>query len=157
MRSIIIVLALTSSAAASDNYAVVGLGTSVANNTPGWMLRVEQRVDTADSSGDGKVFGGRVGLELWQSGAHTGFSVPMGYYVGGQAGGARAILGGGLGMWAFTFHDGESDGGFAPFSSSTVDLRLGKLLISFDARISRQLGGDEDDFNVYSFMLMVGK
>ena len=159
MRSFILLLALTSSAAASDNYAAVGLGTSVANNKPGWMLRVESRVDAPASETHDieKVFGGRIGLELWRSGSHTGFNVPMGYYFGGQKGIARAMIGGGLGLWAFTFHDGESDGGLAPFASSTVDLKLGKLLISFDTRIARQMSSDAGDFNVYSFVLMVGK
>jgi hypothetical protein len=157
----IVLLALTNTAAASgDKFGLVGLGTSVVDGASGWMFRTEHRNDFVDTDVDeaSAIVGGRIGIELWRVADQTGFSVPLGFYVGGQVDSVRATLGGGVGLWAFTVRDRDSnDGGAAPFVSSTVDVRFGKLLMSLDARISRQVHDSSDNFNVYSFMIMVGK
>jgi len=159
--AIVLVLALSGTAAASaDGMTVVGLGTSSATGEPGWILRVEGRTDSGRAHGDDDeraITGSRIGLEAWRTGHHFGFAVPLGWYVGAQVRSVRATLGVGVALWAFDHTEDETFQGAAPFASSTIDLMLGNLVISLDARLSRQLFGERSDFNLYSLILMVGK
>ena len=157
MRSLLLLLALSTSAAASERAGgVVGIGTAFAHDDPGWMFRAESRSMWRDA--DGLVFGGRVGLELWSAGDSTGFAMPIGFAVGGETDLARATLGAGIGLWAFDFgaDTAETSGGVAPYVSSALDFTVNKVLVSIDMRVSRQVVSEQDDYFVYSVLLMFG-
>lgn len=161
MRSLLLLLALSSAAAASERSGgVVGFGTSFAHDDPGWMFRVESRSMSRvrGDADEGMVIGGRAGLELWSAGGSTGFAMPIGFAVGGQTDLARATLGAGLGLWAFDFGggSGNTSGGVAPYVSSALDFTVGKVLVSIDMRVSRQVVSEQSDYNVYSVLLMFG-
>lgn len=164
MRLVVLsILLLAGAAEASDRghgYGAVGLGTSVATNNEGWALRAEYRGDITDNDDDEAegLAGARVGFDFWGNSGHWGFAMPIGYYVGAQVNTVRTTLGGGVGLWAFE-RDGGSDThyGVAPFLSSSLEFVLDKALVSLDARLSRQVMGEMDDYNVYSVMVMIGK
>lgn len=148
----------TAAHAEGSRFAMFGLGTSMAANEPGYALRVEHRLD-ATRTGDGDtepVVGGRMGFEIWDAGGHWGFAMPLGFYAGGQVEQLRTTLGGGVGLWTFKSR-GDVHYGVSPFASASLEGTIGKLVLSLDGRLSRQIIAETADFNVYSVMLMVGK
>ncbi|MDQ3336203.1 MAG: hypothetical protein M4D80_13625 [Myxococcota bacterium] len=158
MRWLIALLFLTSTAyAEGQRFAAFGLGTSVASNEPGWALRAEHRFDSGDPDENEPLFGARIGLDMWDAGGHWGIAMPLGTYLGAQVGSMRTTIGGGIGLWTFEKSGGEVHFGISPFASASLEGSVGKLLLSLDGRLSRQVIGETADFNVYSVMLMVGK
>lgn len=150
-----IVLASSTARAERTRFSAFGLGTAIAANEPGWVVRAEHRLDLTDD--DDGIIGSRIGVETWDAGGHWGFAMPIGMYAGGQAKAMRTTIGGGVGLWTFEKSGGALHFGVAPFASASVEGVAGKLLISLDGRLSRQVIGETADFNVYSVMLMVGK
>lgn len=160
MRStIVLLLVLSGTASANTDFGMVGLGSTFADGKPGWILRTELRMDLdfTEEDDNSAIWGARIGLELWGTGAKTGFSIPVGLYQGAQIAHTRMTVGAGVGLWAVDRHDQRSHQGFAPFVSSSIELWREELLISLDVRLTRQLVAEARDFNVYSVMLMVGK
>ena len=158
-RYLLLLLVLSGSAAASERAGgLVGVGTAFAHDQPGWMVRIESVAESHKSDDDEFISGGRVGIELWSAGGSTGMSFPVGGFIGGETDLARATLGGGVGLWAFDF-SGVGDGvkgGVAPYLASSVQFSIGKMLVSIDARVSRQVIGEASDYNVYSVLLALG-
>jgi hypothetical protein len=161
MRFLVLVVfvVVTTARAEGSRFVLFGLGTSIAENEPGYALRMEHRLD-ATRTGDGDtepVVGGRMGLEIWDAGGHWGFAMPVGFYAGGQVEQLRTTLGGGVGLWTFERSRGDVHFGVSPFASASLEGTIGKtLVVSLDGRLSRQVVMETADFNVYSVMLMVG-
>lgn len=154
----LLLLVLTSSAAHAEGsrFSMVGLGTSMAANEPGWAFRTEFRQDVNDRKDD-PLFVSRIGLETWDAGGHWGFSMPLGFYSGAQVGAMRTTLGGGVGLLTFEKNTNGLHFGVSPFVGATLEGSVGTLHISLDGKLARQVVGETADFNVYSVMLMVGK
>lgn len=154
---LVLSIVLAAGPARADGFSAFGLGSAIAENEPGWGLRVEHRGDLTDREG-GALVGLRFGLDTWDAGRHWGFAMPIGMYAGGQAKSMRTTIGGGLGLWTFEKSSGsELHFGVSPFASASLEGSAGKLHISLDGRLSRQVIRSADDFNVYSVMLMVGR
>jgi len=155
-----LVLVASTARADGDRFVVFGLGTSMAANDPGWALRVEHRLDATRTSAHARgepLVGGRMGVETWDAGGHWGFAMPMGMYFGGQVNSMRTTIGGGIGLWTFERGGGDVHFGISPFASASLEGTVGKMILSLDGRLARQVIAETGDFNVYSVMLMVGK
>lgn len=156
----LLVLMLTASAAHADGdrFALAGLGTSIVEQAPGWVFRIESRIDTTRTDEDepSGVTGGHVGIDAWSANSRWGFSMPLGWYAGAQAKSMRTTIGGGLGMFAL---EGGRDftGGIAPFANATLEKTAGELMIVLEARLARQVIVEQPDHNIYSVMLMAGR
>ena len=129
------VLAATPAHADGARFAMVGLGSSLAIDEPGWAFRAEQRLDATridDDEASGLV-GARFGLEAWEAGSHWGFAMPLGVYAGAQVSRVRTTLGGGVGLWTFEKQDSKLHYGVSPFASASLEGSVGKLALSLDA------------------------
>ena len=157
MRWLIALFLLTGPAHADQRFAAFGLGTSMAQNEPGWAFRMEQRLDTGHPEKSDPLVGVRIGLDTWDAGGHWGIAMPIGVYTGAQVKAMRTTLGGGVGLWTFDKSGGQVHFGVSPFASASLEGSVGKLLVSLDGRLARQIVGETGDFNVYTVMLMVGK
>jgi hypothetical protein len=140
------------------HYTLYGIGTAIGKDqSPGVDVRIEKRLDATRTDEDDEAFvaQGRIGVDVWSAGDHWGFSFPLAWQMGGQAKSIRSTIGGGLGLFAFA-RDHQEHFGIAPFGSTSLEMTMGKVIISLDGRIARQVVHATDDFNVYSVMLMFG-
>jgi hypothetical protein len=158
MLVLAMVLASSNAFAGADHFTFYGAGTAFANNEAGLMLRIEKRVDiTSYNDEEAPVWGARIGLEYWTAGGYNGIAMPVGFYAGAKVGDVRTTLGAGVGLWALELTGAEFSGGIAPYVSSTLELlHIEDRVIALEGRLSRQVLGDRDDFNVYSVMLSFG-
>jgi hypothetical protein len=159
MRALFVLLLLTGVAHAEGRrFSLIGLGTSVVEQAPGWAFRIESGfdVDDADEDEGGGIMGGSTGIDVWSANERWGFSLPIGYHVGGQMKGVRSRIGGGFGLLAL---EGGSTftGGISPFANASIEKTTDELIIALEGRITRQVIAEQPDHNVYSVMLMAGR
>jgi hypothetical protein len=158
-RALLALLVLAGAAhAEGKQFTLIGLGTSIVEQAPGWVFRIEtgfdtERTDEDDGSG---IMGGSTGIDVWSANDRWGFSFPIGYYVGGQMKGMRSRIGGGFGLLAL---EGGSTftGGISPFANASIEKTAGELIIAVEGRLTRQVIAEQPDHNVYSVMLMAGR
>lgn len=158
MRAIFVVLLLAIPAHAGSKLVLLGAGNATVDEAPGWIVRAEARLDFNDTDDEPHlVFGNSFAVEAWSAGEHEGFAVPVGWYAGAQVGHARTTLGVGFTVWAYELTKTPAAKGIAPFANATLEATAGKLAISLDGRIARQVLLDTEDFNVYSVLVMLGR
>jgi hypothetical protein len=159
MRWSIVLLLLSSVAHADgDRFSLMGLGTSVVDDTAGWDFRIESGSDAlnVDTDTASVIMGAHVGLDVWGANGRWGFSLPIGWYTGAQASSMRSRIGGGIGLITLEGGDGFT-GGIAPFASTALEKTMGELIVAVEGRVTRQIISDERDHNVYGVMLMAGR
>jgi hypothetical protein len=159
VRALLVVLLLTGVAHAEGRrFSLIGLGTSIVEQAPGWVFRIETGFDTerADEDEGSGITGASTGIDVWSANDRWGFSFPIGYYLGGQMKGMRSRIGGGFGLLAL---EGGSTftGGISPFANASIEKTAGELIIALEGRLTRQVIAEQPDHNVYSVMLMAGR
>lgn len=151
------VLGLAATARADDHHFMAGIGAGMTDEA-GWVARFAQTLDAGHTVDGEPIAGLRTGLDVWHVGDHAGFSLPAGFYLGGRAGDVRTTLGGGLG--AFTLdhdgHMGNTTVGISPYASATLEVVAGRLIATFEARATRQVLADADDYTLWSVLVLVG-
>ena len=159
MRALLVLVLFASVAHADgDRFSLMGLGTSITEQVPGWVFRIESRFDArrADEGGD-VISGGHVGLDVWSANGRWGFSLPIGWYIGGEAMSMRSTIGGGIGLITLEGGGGRITGGLSPFANATIEKTAGELMLAIEGRLTRQVIAEQSDHTVYSVMLMAGR
>ncbi|MBA3392624.1 MAG: hypothetical protein H0T89_08270 [Deltaproteobacteria bacterium] len=157
--ALLLLLGLAATARADgDHHAVLGIGTQVVRE-PGWVFRLQQSLDMERSDPDHStpLFGFRSGLDIYSAGGHWGYSLPVGFYLGGRAGNVRSTIGGGAGLLAIDGRAGDFGFGIAPYVGTTIEIAMGKAIVVVEGRVTREVLGDADDYTLWNVIVMFGR
>jgi hypothetical protein len=157
VRALLVLLLLAGVAHAEGRrFSLIGLGTSIVEQAPGWVFRIESGGDAWPTDEEGVTMGGHGGLDIWSANDRWGVTLPIGAYVTARALNVRSRIGGGVGLLAL--EGGNTfTGGISPFVNASLEKTAGELVIAIEGRISRQVIAEQPDHNLYSVMLLAGR